>query len=429
MRPSRIVRSIVTALAASSAACSREPPLERVAAEVSRPGENDGVHARLLVRHHPRSKATSSHGLPGASFAAQGRYVLELKRSSTKSLYLLESFNDGSGIGEGTKLSASGYRQAIGRELMLSGAPDGHALALSKDEGKTWTYIGIDAGRTPLFCKHETFAVGGKAPWPAMPGTRDVVLRVLSNPRAHSVAWNDYAVGASLKFLDDEIGPAATFACRNLDDERMRDALATSIVQGPFPFDVENDGACIQELARTRPRSIDDWRAALKDVKTVVDTDTGPAQALSWIASPSIQDALAEAVGRGEAAYPRKQHAMNSCETWKNLAWALMRSVVVQGAATPRTIDVLTEIASNRGCETRKIGAIALAAVGGEKSVDILTAMSTEKRCTAEPSTRCGELGGKAAILKQVRECPTPNRLNCSDGCPLECLAPALMRP
>lgn len=107
-------------------------------------------------------------------------------------------------------------------------APDGHALAWSRDGGKKYHYVALDAGDAPFACLHVEFG-SVDDPWLGAPKTRDLVLGILRTglPGGDSThAPPDPVVGE----FDSELGRAAAYACERKTDPEFALAVVNALV-------------------------------------------------------------------------------------------------------------------------------------------------------------------------------------------------------
>jgi hypothetical protein len=195
------------------------------------------------------------------------------------------------------ELSRASYKRMLKPDFELRFSPDGQALGLSVDGGKTFRKVAFDAGE-PLYCSHETFSL--KQGWSAAPSTRKLVLDILasSDPPTEKSTLHlrpTTSRGVHGRF-DAEFRVASLYACAHLDDAELRRAVVKSLVRPGWQLhDTSSELAvCVGRAASKFPQE----RGLLLDAleKAAPKQQGRAGLALGEIADPAVQQALASAL-------------------------------------------------------------------------------------------------------------------------------------
>jgi len=193
------------------------------------------------------------------------------------------------------------------RRARLSFAADGHALALSTDEGKAWRYVALDAGERPFYCRHVSFQ--GADPWASAPTTRALALEILASSNEPGVETGRNHATPGETFPHDfrdvvhEFRGAVLFAGAHDDDPALRLALARALLLPGNQLGSDD----LPERAIERVAA-----AATKDEKVrevLLRAPAGPhfarlVRVLALLPDAAAQDRLAELTATEQAAAP-----------------------------------------------------------------------------------------------------------------------------
>lgn len=114
------------------------------------------------------------------------------------------------------------------QRFSLSIAPDGHAVAVSRDGGKTWGYASFD-GPAPIYCAHRPPAAPA-APgdlWAGVPTTKAATIELLRLAGDLNAAVR-HAGKLDARF-GEELDGAAQFACAGASDPDLAAALGGAL--------------------------------------------------------------------------------------------------------------------------------------------------------------------------------------------------------
>ncbi len=306
-----------------SAACAHEPSVDVASPNARLAG------ARLYVVHEA-----------GYRSEAQGA------RPETSTLYFATSAASGVAIESCTRDQAC-YAALDTASLAATIAADGHAAAISLDDGATWRNVALD-GRAPFLCRHHTARSPAEL-WSKVPSTRALVIELLRDPAAHADATKTHWKAATTNF-QAELAAAIAYATIANDEP-----LWIEVARGfgtPTPLlDLTGDertalASTLRPIARERPSV----RALL--VAAMASTDANVrrrvAEVLAFSGAEDAQDALADALiaddvpddGKATLGAPAKRTA---CWTRATEAWALASTTHERHAGSPRVRESLRQ--------------------------------------------------------------------------------------
>lgn len=300
-------------LAAAIAAGCGSHEETTVSPPVAAPAGSRWERASVEVAWHPKSTGATEFGI--ATTAACEIHTLILAGPKGEERFLISWKDEKTGIVE-----------------QLRWAPDGHALALSADEGRSWRYCWLTAAESPMFCDH--LSVSGD-PWAGEPKLRDVFLEVLRTatriePPASGVS---HMSQETPRPGHDELGPAARFAIAHAaDDPELRAAFA-----GAFFGSAENNtmNGAMSLLQAFVPDAVklvrehDDVRAVF-----VAGLDSFPAANAALVLSQVPDRRSADALA---AALTKACTGENSTHAFR-FAWALARISIAPGGASETAV-------------------------------------------------------------------------------------------
>ena len=113
--------------------------------------------------------------------------------------------------------------------VRLAMAPDGHAVALSRDEGQSWTYVAFDTS-PPLYCPHRA-GLSSADLWSAAPTTAAFATERL---KTATDAASALAHAGRLDWrYEGELEAAATYVCAHADEAPLAQTLqaGTQVVE------------------------------------------------------------------------------------------------------------------------------------------------------------------------------------------------------
>jgi len=333
------------------AGCSRvldafegDPPADRSASPVVRSA--DGAMS-ASAKVHFRKGHTGAH----SSTSDEVAHWLEVERNGATERVLLGRWLLQTG-------SADAHRAGRRANMTLAFAPDGHAIAVSTDGGKTHQYVVLDHGAG--------FACG-RGPAAVPPPTRDVVLGSL----------REFGLLRDKRTCDPQ--GAARVGCARVADDEFWAVLAPEIVTSRL-VDSERDPLveCAQKAARERPAT----RAILIAALSKGPAELGAAaEALANGDAEEVQIALA----RDLAALAAKGES-EACWALAKATWALA-SITARRKALPDAVRaaMLTLARGPAACPSELSGkgarVYAVAALAAVKAPELEALAAT---CTGE---------------------------------------------
>ena len=302
-----------------------------------------------------------------------------------------------------------GWSRLKGARYALSFADDGHALAVSSDDGARWSYVALDVGRgAPFYCPHTRFGKEG-APFDGAPDTRSLALQILgSGTDAQRVSGPNHAEaliagGEGVAFYA-ELSGAAAYARAHADDAELRLALTAALLRPGTQLN--KDAPTFIDAVGALAAEHDDVRGALLDGLSGPRADRA-AQALTQAADAGTVTALAEALLLAQPDGPGEIGA----STW--LTWALAAAAwqvkggdpkaaqALQAAAERPAIDEASlesdkdrSLALSRAATQRRLAVAGLAALSGEDATAALKALAEgpcQKISTMEGGSKVAE--------------------------------------
>ena len=370
---------MLAALITSGCCCRSEPKTSNVqgARVVSPDGKVTATATAVFNKGHAGVHSGVSDSVV---------HLLELQRGGETQRVRVREFDDGY-LGS----SPAEFEAAKNATLRVKFEPDGHAVSVSADEGKTWSHVVLDEG-APFVC--------GRSPGStAAPKTRDLVL---SNLRA---------AGFGTRRTCDVEG-ATRVLCAHGDDEELWAVALTRMLEQQL-VDAERAPlvTCLSPLVKQR--------ALLRE--QLLGSLTAPESARVELAA----EALARSADEGaQAALTRAlEHAAptdsRQCWTTATMVWALASITIERNAADGPTRALLVDVARRQtwprepGCVAARVYAVAaLGAVKDESLRELSATCST----TAPPWT-LGFKQSNEAVLEGLTDRP------------IDCLAKAKLAP
>lgn len=288
-------------------------------------------------------------------------------------------------------------------------APDGHALALLRSGEARARYVALDAGDSPLYCRHAELPA--QDPLSKAPATRALVLEILgSSTRAEAAAPGRNHADV---FVDSSVGGAA-------DDARFSSGPGGSDIRflaeldGALRFAAAHDGDAEVRLAvvealfrpgRQMGRQIDhvvqvaaQLSSGHTDVRDRLASHLGSErgqlaiEALAQNQDEASQEALGALLAQAHAAAPSEALTPRILFA----SWALARVTVARRAASPAVVATLSTVArgpspcpplrtqaqkettSARGFAARRFALLGLAAVGSAEARKVITELAAQ---------------------------------------------------
>jgi hypothetical protein len=213
------MRPTIFALALALLGCGKEKPLSIESEPATAPSASKWRRATVSMIFE------QGHG----NYTKRIRYWLKLSGPAGEHTSTLEEVFGPSGIANTPMEVTAEELEALKKtKPRVAMAPDGHALAFSRD-GHLYRYVALDAGEQPLYCAHLAFEPDSSGDaLAAAPTTRDLALAILRTkgtsgaphyPKAHAV-W-------SSAFESEALG-AIDYACAHQEDADLRAALVSA---------------------------------------------------------------------------------------------------------------------------------------------------------------------------------------------------------
>lgn len=333
--------AVSIALLVSGAACGlldRDPPPTRTASQLVK--SPDGAIEASGVVKYIKGHDNFHSGVP-----SEVVYVVALDRRGERREVEFERFSDGY-LGTPKEELA----RAAKASMAIAFAPDGHALSVSTDGGKSFAYVVLDEGDAPFVCLTH-------APSSTIAPTRDLVVSTL----------RESALGEKKPLCD--LKATVRYTCAHKADAELTRAFAEAYTRAPELVGETLDEilGCLRDIAR------DD-----AGVRTVLLAGlTGRASTASQIAvaldrssDPEVQAALAAAL-TANLTLPAPDHEASLLR--EHLAWSLASITARRRDATAPARAALIALArSGEGDEgsakhARVYAVGALAALGPEE--------------------------------------------------------------
>lgn len=225
----------------------------------------------------------------------------------------------------------------LGAKYAIDFAPDGHALAVSTD-GAEWTYVGLDAGKHPTHCRHQSFAgkAGDGSIWNNAPTTRALALDILTDHR-------NARHGSYMTELDDSFH----YAQEHPDDAELWSAVDELFLARKNRKLAGDFNRTIKEQLATAVADLAARDSDLKDRLVAAAGSGGPDRelrdrafiALSRFDDADTQLAVAIAIGSDASRFPPPEAPL----------WALAYMTAQRGKAPPVVFEVLSNAAAVGG--------------------------------------------------------------------------------
>ncbi len=224
-------------------------------------------------------------------------------------------------------------------------AADGHAAAVSLDDGATWRNVALD-GRAPFLCRHHT-ASSPAALWSTVPSTRALTVELFRDPGAHADATKTRWNGASTNF-EYELGSALAYAAL-VNDESLWIEFARGFGTPAPVLDLVGDERTLL-LFKVRPVARDRAPVRAVLVAAMASTDANVrrrvADVLALTGAEEAQEALAAALIADDVA--DDGHTLHdtirkraTCWARATEAWALAAITHERHAGSPRVLEAL----------------------------------------------------------------------------------------
>jgi hypothetical protein len=322
------VRPLFAAAIVLCGACAHEPSIDVASPNARLAG------ARLYVVHESGYRSATWGGKPSLAT-------------------LFFSTDAAPGIAIESCLATQGCYAALSNATLAAViARDGHAAAISVDDGVTWRNVALD-GRIAFLCRHHT----AKSPaelWSKLPTTRALAVELFRDPAAHAdtakARWN-----APTTNFEDELDGALDYA-KIANDESLWIEIARGWGTPASQLDLVGDErtavlATLQVVARDRPAVRAAFVPAMASPEASVRRRV--ADVLALTAAEDAQDALASALIADDVADDGKaligalqKHAV--CSARDAEAAALASITHARRAGSPRVRDALHQATHRR---------------------------------------------------------------------------------
>jgi len=252
--------------------------------------------------------------------------------------------------GDGIHVAWPDFVALLDARYEIQAAPDGHALAVSNDGGRSYRYAGLDAGSMPLYCLHHAWAPGDAGVWAGAPSTRALALEIFAATDPRSPSIHRGADSPAVSRFERELRAAGAYACLHQADGEIAPAFATAFVNPGSHLTSDDERPlldCLRSMARSSAAVRDTFLRALDgrghDLARIRAADV-----LSGSADAGVQEALSRAL------LARDFDPGDGCHVLTALAAGLSRITLARGAAGEGARAALAAVLDgSRGCHDR----------------------------------------------------------------------------
>ena len=238
-------------------------------------------------------------------------------------------------------------------DFALRFAPEGKALAVSLDGGKSYRFVSFETD-PPLYCRHERFSLDGG--WAAMPDMRRVVLDILATTDPPGPSHSHLAAGETPRVrwrYEKELEGAVQYACAHLDDADLRKGVVDCILGEGSQLDITTLIATVTECGGKVAQRDTALRATLLAAleKGSVDSRMRAAQTLSSVDDAAVQSALSRVLSTvkpcvlaGAADTPEAKRCRDDAFERDAFLWSLARVTLGLGSVPPDQVQALVDL-------------------------------------------------------------------------------------
>jgi hypothetical protein len=212
------MRALVLALCVALSGCENDRPLSLESDPATAPAAKKWRRATVSMIFE------KGHG----NYSTRIRYWLKLTGPAGEHTSTLEElFVESTGKGP-HDLPKAEFEAAKKTKPRVQMASDGHALAFSRDGGRHYRYVALDAGDRPLFCTHVTFEPHEDDALHDAPETRDLALAILRTKGTSGEKHYPASDASWSSAFEHEALGAIDYACAHRDDDDLAAALTSA---------------------------------------------------------------------------------------------------------------------------------------------------------------------------------------------------------